>query len=263
MNPEAPAYAPLREDLKLAGVLAVAAALATAALFPYLMVVMPQVMAMLPPTIPLWVIVGAQMAQAGVLLGLLSLLGLRLGHRVGLGAPWLHALVTGRERPALAWPLAICLGVLAGLAILGLDPLFSAHMPAALDVVPPPSAKASAGVGFLASFYGGIAEELQLRLFLMTLVVWLLSLLKRGRSAPWMFWLALLVAAAAFGAGHLPAAAKVWPLDGIVITRTLLLNGIGGVVFGWLYWKRGLEAAMIAHFSADLVLHVLAPLAFG
>ena len=28
-------------------------------------------------------------------------------------------------------------------------------------------------------------------------------------------------------------------------------------VFGWLYWKRGLEAAMISHFSADIVTHVL------
>ena len=35
------------------------------------------------------------------------------------------------------------------------------------------------------------------------------------------------------------------------------MNGIPGVAFGWLYWQRGLEAAMVAHFSADLVLHVL------
>ena len=41
---------------------------------------------------------------------------------------------------------------------------------------------------------------------------------------------------------------------------TLLLNGVAGVAFGWLYWKRGLEMAMLAHFSADIVLHVIAPL---
>jgi len=28
-------------------------------------------------------------------------------------------------------------------------------------------------------------------------------------------------------------------------------------------WQHGLESAMLAHFSADLVLHVVAPLAFG
>ena len=32
------------------------------------------------------------------------------------------------------------------------------------------------------------------------------------------------------------------------------------VVFGWLYWKRGLEMAIVAHFGADIVLHVITPL---
>lgn len=31
-------------------------------------------------------------------------------------------------------------------------------------------------------------------------------------------------------------------------------------VFGWLYWKKGLESAMIAHFSADIIIHVCLPL---
>ena len=75
-----------------------------------------------------------------------------------------------------------------------------------------------------------------------------------------MYWAAIVVAALLFGAGHLPAASKIWGLEAIVVLRTLLLNGIAGVVFGWLYWKRGLEMAMLSHFSADIVLHVIAPL---
>jgi membrane protease YdiL (CAAX protease family) len=50
-------------------------------------------------------------------------------------------------------------------------------------------------------------------------------------------------------------------LNPLVITRALVLNGVGGLAFGWLYWKQGLESAMIAHFSADVVLHVITPLA--
>jgi hypothetical protein len=42
-----------------------------------------------------------------------------------------------------------------------------------------------------------------------------------------------------------------------MVIRTLVLNGFAGLVFGWLYWRRGLLAAMIAHTSADVVLHVL------
>ena len=39
--------------------------------------------------------------------------------------------------------------------------------------------------------------------------------------------------------------------DGIVFL-SLGLNLCAGMVFGWLYWKRGLEAAFIAHMVASL-----------
>ena len=67
-----------------------------------------------------------------------------------------------------------------------------------------------------------------------------------------------MLAALLFAAGHLPTAAQIWPLDAVVVTRTLSLNAIVGVVCGWLYYRRGLEHAMAAHFSADLILHVAA-----
>jgi hypothetical protein len=37
-------------------------------------------------------------------------------------------------------------------------------------------------------------------------------------------------------------------------------NGAPGVVFGWLYWRRGLYSAMLAHFGLDLVIKVFMPL---
>ncbi len=42
-----------------------------------------------------------------------------------------------------------------------------------------------------------------------------------------------------------------------VLSRALILNGIGGVAFGWLYWKIRLEFAMMARFSADVIIHGL------
>lgn len=62
-----------------------------------------------------------------------------------------------------------------------------------------------------------------------------------------------------FGLGHLPATALLTTITPIVIFRAILLNGIGGIVFGWLYWKKGIEAAMMAHFTTDLVLLVVLP----
>ncbi|HMB57386.1 MAG TPA: CPBP family intramembrane glutamic endopeptidase [Arenimonas sp.] len=254
---------PLKEDLKLAGFLGVLAALATAALFPYLLVVMPQLLAKIPHWLPLPALIVLQSLQAALLLTLLSFLGLCMGHRVGLDAPWLRALLFRRPRPRLHWQMAMAFGLFAGLLMIGLDPLFAPHMPAPLHPQAAVAAQASAAVGFLASFYGGIGEELQLRLFMMTLLVWALSLFTRNRPRAGIFWIAIVAAALLFGAGHLPAAAQMWPLDAVVVTRIIVLNSLGGLVFGWLYWKHGLESAMLAHFSADLVLHVLAPLAFG
>jgi hypothetical protein len=251
----------MRSDLKLAGLLGVAAALATAALFPYLQLLMPDELAKLPVSLPVLALV--QSLQALLLLGLLAFCGLRMGHAVGLGAPWLQSVLAKSPRKAQPWFLAAACGAAAALVVLGLDPLFAPSMPATLHALPAQQAGTHALAGFLASFYGGIAEEIQLRLFLVTLIAWGLSRLRGVRAANWQLLLAVALAAIAFGAGHLPAAAKVWPLDAVVVTRTLLLNGIAGLVFGWFYIRHGLESAMLSHFCADLVLHVAAPLAMG
>ena len=256
-----PAVPTMRSDLRMAGLLGLASGIATALLFPYLQLVMPEQLAKLPISLP--VVVVLQSLQATVLLGLLAFCGLRMGHAVGLGVPWLQAWIARREKKTQPWLLAVACGALAAIAVLGLDPLFAAAMPAPLHPLPAQPAGAHAFAGFLASFYGGIAEEIMLRLFFVTLLAWGLSRFTGGRVAAWQLVLAVLVASLAFGAGHLPAAAKLWPLDAIVVSRTLLLNGIAGLVFGWFYVRHGLESAIVSHFSADLVLHVAAPLAMA
>jgi membrane protease YdiL (CAAX protease family) len=42
-----------------------------------------------------------------------------------------------------------------------------------------------------------------------------------------------------------------------VVLRAIVLNGLAGVAFGYLYFTRGLESAIVSHFSADIVLHVI------
>lgn len=255
------ARVPWRQDLKVAAVWAALAALAAAALMPYLMQVMPDKFAKMPFSLP--VVALMQGAQAFVLIGLLSLLGLRMGHRVGMGSPLLHGWLNSKQKPdwrALRPLQAIAFGSIAALLVIGaasaLDPMLPKplHPPAHAD------AATSALNGFLASFYGGIAEELQLRLFLMTLLVWSVARLRKVTPPAWIYWAAIAMAALLFGAGHLPAAQHVWGLDTVVVFRTVFLNAAIGLVFGWLYWKRGIEMAVLAHFSADIVLHVLPPL---
>ena len=114
--------------------------------------------------------------------------------------------------------------------------------------------------GFLASFYGGIDEEILLRLCVMSFLVWLGRFVSKtptaGRRLA-VLWIANILAAVLFGLGHLPATAALVALTPLVVARAIVLNGLIGVGFGYLYFKHGLESAMISHFSADIVLHVL------
>jgi membrane protease YdiL (CAAX protease family) len=114
----------------------------------------------------------------------------------------------------------------------------------------------------LASFSAGVTEELLFRLGLMTLFVWLGAKMSRSRPpGAWVFWTANFMAALLFGLVHLTNLVGL----GIPITFGAILcvlpgNGMAGMVFGWLYWRRGLETAMLAHFVADVVLKVAVPI---
>jgi len=234
------------------------------AVLPYTLTLQAPLLEEMPPLpIPLAALIVIQVVQNAVLVAIAVGLGLLLAGRIGLGAPLLEACLAGeavsRRLRALLAP-SVLAGVAAGVIIIVLELLaFAPLLPPVLSIVEQPPA----WQGFLASFYGGITEELLMRLFLMSLLAWLVGLAWReasGRPATGAFWMANLAAAILFGLGHLPATAALVPLTGLLVTRAIVLNGIAGVIFGYLYWTRGLEAAMLAHFSADIVLHVLASL---
>jgi hypothetical protein len=220
----------------------------------------------LPMSLP--ALLAFQVAQSAVLFGLLTAAGLFFASRVGLSTPILDSATRGEsasDKLRAILPISILAGVVASLLIVGLE--ITVFQPAllrelgdsandlSLQTAPPAAWK-----GFLASFYGGIVEEVLLRLFAMSLLVWLGSFISKtseGKPTSVVCWTANILAAVLFGLGHLPATATLIPLTPLVITRAIVLNGLGGVAFGYLFWKRGLESAMIAHFSTDIVLHVL------
>jgi membrane protease YdiL (CAAX protease family) len=95
----------------------------------------------------------------------------------------------------------------------------------------------------------------------MTLLLWLGLRLTGGRGRLPLTWTAILIAALAFAAGHLGAlAGSAGSHQDVLIVRTLALNGTLGLLFGWLYARRNLEHAMLAHAASHVVFWTVTPL---
>jgi membrane protease YdiL (CAAX protease family) len=235
---------------KLFFTLLTASVLGTFAVFPY--VLTPETLKKI--TVSLWLFYPAQLIQAGLMYGICIFIGLFLAKKVGLGVPLLEDYFAGNTIGAdRLWQLlktGLMCGVLVGITIFVVDISCFARVTASLTQ----SFHPALWMRFLAAFYGGICEEILMRLFLMSTLVWLFFKLKKSALS---IWLAIIITAILFGVGHLPMTARFVALSPVVILRALILNGIAGIPFGWLYWKNGLETAMVAHFTTDIVLYVV------
>ena len=105
--------------------------------------------------------------------------------------------------------------------------------------------------------YGGVIEEVMMRLFLMSLIaflVWKIFFGKREAVPTGVLIAANVAAALLFAAGHLPATLQTFgALTPLLLLRCFLLNGAFGMLFGRLYRKYGIQYAMLSH----LLLHIV------
>ncbi len=110
----------------------------------------------------------------------------------------------------------------------------------------------------LPSLYGGINEEVLMRLFFFSVVYFIFFKIFgiEGRRRSYLLWTTNVIVAFAFGAAHLPALLSMESAGAAEIYWKLLYNGVASLAFGWLYWSRSLWVAMWAHFVADLIIHV-------
>jgi len=99
-----------------------------------------------------------------------------------------------------------------------------------------------------------------MRLFGLSGVAWLLSFAwhtPAGSPTAAVLWASNVILATVFGIGHLPTLKGiVGTIPPLMLARTLILNAPVGLLCGWLFWTYGIEAAMAAHLSADIIYHV-------
>lgn len=218
--------------------------------------VMPQLTAGLTLPAPLWLLMIAGSAQSAVLIALAVWSGVAFAPPVGLRAPAFEAAATGGPVAAVLKPQVLP-GVITGL-------LGGVFLFASLRLSPAPIAALQSRFTpplYARLLYGGITEEVLLRWGMMTFFTWLAwRLLQRRRGAvkPGFVWLSIVASALLFGSGHLPAArVLLGSIDANVLIFVVGVNAVFGVLFGWLYWRRGLESAMVAHATAHFVSYLI------
>lgn len=199
------------------------------------------------------------LVQPAVILSIAVLVGVALASKVGLSSPVAEA-AAGGESINSAFTPQIIPGIVGGLAG-GVLIVLSAFL--SKQFLPPEVITRINELGKLVPLptrllYGGIVEELMLRWGLMTLLVWAAwRLFQKGRDKPKpvYFVAAIVISSVVFGIGHLPVAFMLLPEATFGLTLYVIVaNSIFGLIAGYIYWKKGLESAMIAHMMAHVVM---------
>lgn len=210
---------------------------------------------------PVWLLKLVSLVQPALLLTLAVWAGVKLTPKVNLHAPAFEAYAQRRSflaalRPQIASGVAA--GVLSGVGLVLISLLTPAALAGAEEMFDPPLATRL--------LYGGITEELLVRWGLMTFFLWAAwRLFGRDTKEPTarLAWCSIILSALAFGALHLPIAFTLAEeITSALIVYIVGANSVFGVLFGYLFWKRGLEASMIAHVLAHLTAFLIALLPF-
>ena len=197
-----------------------------------------------PPDIIMDVITSMQAAGYGILLGAA---GIWLGKKIGLWKD--EKKITKKSLFA-----SVIISVVGGMILILSDLLFFGNY--SQMIMDSYSIKPTIPYLIASVLYGGVIEEVMLRLFWMSLaafVLWKVFDKKNERPSTAILITANIIAALLFAAGHLPATATTLGLSPMIVFRCFLLNGGMGLMFGWLYRKYGLRYSMIAHGGCHIV----------
>ena len=192
----------------------------------------------------LGVITAVQSAGYGLFLGAT---GIWLGKKTGLWKDERHI----TKAPLIA---SVIISVIGGVGIILPDILFFGRY--SQVIMDSYAIKPTLPYLLATVTYGAVIEEVMLRLFLMSLIAFLLHKMfwrKHPKTPVPALIIANILSALLFAAGHLPTTIVLFGISPIIIFRCFLLNGTFGLLFGWLYRKYGLRYAMIAHGGCHVI----------
>lgn len=219
----------------------------------------PMLLALQPTELPMpvFVLQILSIVRSSVILAACVALGLACAPKVDLDAPLIRGYIEQRRLlPSASKTLlpGILGGLIGGVIILVFasitQPLLPASFIANAEYFVPP--------WYTKLLYGGITEEVLVRWGFMSFFVWLFSRINHKSGEPLRviyYFLGIVSAAFLFGLLHLPAASllssEVTPA---LIAYIIIANSIFGVIAGWLFWRYGLECAVLGHMFCHITM---------
>jgi membrane protease YdiL (CAAX protease family) len=178
--------------------------------------------------------------------------------KLGLDAPIIRGML---ERTAIASLIrnSLVSAIIGGMAVTGVLVAYEILTATAFSNATDPMAAKLANFQVpLATklLYGGIGEELIARWGLMS--AFALIALKLGLLRSQSLWAGNGIAALLFGLGHIPFLFMLIPSPPLWLVATVIVgNIVPGLILGWLFSRKGIEVAMIAHAFGHLFFTLL------
>ena len=175
---------------------------------------------------------------------ILGLLGRLIAKKIGLWREF-----TLEAKPVIYTVTASLIG---GAALIMADVLlFGGLIPPVLDSY---ASKPTLNYIIASITYGGVVEEIMLRLFFMSLIALIISRFTKNKKATDLhFIIANIIVALLFAVGHLPGTIQSIGISPIILVRCLVMNGAFGILFGRMYRKYGIGYAMLTHAGVHIV----------
>jgi len=198
--------------------------------------------------------------NTALILAVLVGLGTVAAREVGLYSVFAPQVPSGtrpRDR-GLHWVQA---AILVGVTVVGVQVAFDGWfwriVPTNQVLLLRHAAELSAASPMSRLIFQALTDELMLRWGLMSGLLWVLALLlrqKSGRQRPALVWTAILGVTTLYIAGQAPSVLNVLSTDpaSMLLVRSVAASAVAGIAYGWLYWKHGLESAVLAHVLAQV-----------
>lgn len=202
--------------------------------------------------------------QTIIIVVICAALGTYFGPKVGLGDPFIEGWLTSGFADWNLFIPQLLYGVLAGIAstILWLIADFKLVRPK-MDIDTLRHAeKMRMELGFWTRVIGaGTVEEIMFRWGLFSIMLWGLSFLTGGVTFT-SLWVTILLNGVIFGLAHVPGY-RVQGSSNKAIYMAAIFGNLWVTLFiGWLFWKYGLTAAIIAHMMFHVIAHPIERIAY-